>query len=184
MGLPSSGSISISQIRAELALSTGSLRGLSGDVGKTVSDSMSEFYGYNYPTSVITMSENTGQLYDGCSMSLDSYGFYEISDRNRGYTGPWGGNINYNTEGGGGTFVTFGGSAQSTITGRTGVYIISYANGYGVTPCQPMYCYINVNGVRVANTQATAGMVTAEYSFTAAGGTNYSIEIGVWYGTI
>jgi len=44
MALPSSGAISISQIRTELGTSSGSLRTLSSLAGKTTPDAMSEFY--------------------------------------------------------------------------------------------------------------------------------------------
>lgn len=52
MTLQSSGSISISQIKAELGSSSYSLRTLSSAAGKSTPDSMSEFYGYSAtPTS-------------------------------------------------------------------------------------------------------------------------------------
>lgn len=47
MALPSSGQISISQIKTELNSSSGSLRGLSAAAGKSTPDAMSEFYGYS-----------------------------------------------------------------------------------------------------------------------------------------
>ena len=47
MALPSSGAISISQIRSELGTSSGSLRTLSSIAGKGTPDAMSEFYGYS-----------------------------------------------------------------------------------------------------------------------------------------
>lgn len=47
MALPSSGQISISQIRTELGTSDGSLRNLSSLAGKSTPDAMSEFYGYS-----------------------------------------------------------------------------------------------------------------------------------------
>jgi hypothetical protein len=47
MPLPSSGAISISQIRTELGTSSGSLRTLSSLAGKSTPDAMSEFYGYS-----------------------------------------------------------------------------------------------------------------------------------------
>jgi len=48
MALPSSGSISIDQIRTEIGVSTGSLRSLSASAGKSTPDAMSEFYGYSH----------------------------------------------------------------------------------------------------------------------------------------
>lgn len=47
MSLPSSGAISIGNIRSELGTSSGSLRSLSASAGKGTPDSMSEFYGYS-----------------------------------------------------------------------------------------------------------------------------------------
>lgn len=50
MPLPSSGAISMSQIKAELSSASNSLRAYSLQVGFTTPDSMSEFYGYSPPT--------------------------------------------------------------------------------------------------------------------------------------
>lgn len=56
MALPTSGPISISQIRTELGTTNGSLRTLSNLAGKSSPDAMSEFYGYAHsvadPTNV------------------------------------------------------------------------------------------------------------------------------------
>lgn len=52
MPLPSSGAISISQIRTELGTSSGSLRTLSSLAGKSTPDAMSEFYGYSNAVTV------------------------------------------------------------------------------------------------------------------------------------
>ena len=56
MALPSSGAISISQIRTELGSTSGSLRTLSAAAGKTTPDAMSEFYGYSAASCNITGS--------------------------------------------------------------------------------------------------------------------------------
>jgi hypothetical protein len=48
MALPSSGQISIDQIRNEIGVSTGSLRSLSASAGKSTPDAMSEFHGYSH----------------------------------------------------------------------------------------------------------------------------------------
>lgn len=47
MALPSSGPLSIGQIRTELGSSSGSLRTLSAAAGKSTPDAISEFYGYS-----------------------------------------------------------------------------------------------------------------------------------------
>lgn len=52
MALPSSGQISISQIRTELGTSDGSLRNLSALAGFSSPDAMSEFYGYSNVSTV------------------------------------------------------------------------------------------------------------------------------------
>ncbi len=191
MALPSSGPLSINQIRTELNTSTYSLRSLSSLAGKGTPDSISEFYGYALPPAYITYSQNTGQLYDGCSMSMDSYGQWEGTDVGGYYIGPWAGGGNagynvYNSERGtnAGTFLTFGGNGWGYVMGRSTVTISAYSNGYGACPCQPIYSFINVNGSRVANTNTTCGFTAISYSFTAQPGTNYSIEFGVWYGSV
>ena len=64
MALPSSGPLSIDDIRTELGSSSGSLRTLSAAAGKSTPDAISEFYGYSSFTpsgnfNVITYSGNT-----------------------------------------------------------------------------------------------------------------------------
>ena len=69
MALPSSGQISISQIRSELGTSNGSLRYLSSLAGFSTPDAMSEFYSYTseYMTGV------TSNAMDAYYFSLDWY---------------------------------------------------------------------------------------------------------------
>jgi len=192
MALPSSGAISISQIRANLNTSNGSLRALSSRAGKGTPDSMSEFRGYQYPPAYITYSINVGQLYDGCSMSMDSYGHWEGTDVGGYYIGPFGGGGNagydvYNNERGynAGTFLTFdGGNGWGYVIGGSTVTVSAFSNGYGACPCQPIFSFINVNGGRVANTNTTCGFTAIAYSFTANSGTNYSVEWGLGYGSV
>jgi hypothetical protein len=52
MPLPSSGQLSINQIRNELGTSNGSLRTLSAQAGFSTPDRISEFYGYSATTNV------------------------------------------------------------------------------------------------------------------------------------
>jgi hypothetical protein len=182
--LPSSGSISISQIRTELVNGSGSLRALSADAGKSTPDSMSEFRGYQLPNATINLTESAGGLYDGCGMSMDSTGYFDATDPDWGSIGPWGGAYTTNSEGRAGTYLTFGGASSSTVHGRTSVHIVSESQGYGATPCQPIYCYINVNGSRVANTQSVPGYTNCQYTFTATAGTTYNVEIGLGYGSV
>jgi hypothetical protein len=79
MALPSSGQISISQIRTELGTSDGSLRNLSSLAGFSTPDAMSEFYGYSSEsmTGVTTNAMDAYQLYGdwycGCNENLTVY---------------------------------------------------------------------------------------------------------------
>jgi hypothetical protein len=191
MALPSSGTISIGQIRANLNTSNGSLRFLSSRAGKSTPDSMSEFRGYQYPPAYITYSQNVGQLYDGCSMSMDSYGQWEGTDVGGYYIGPYSGGGNegynvYNSERGtnAGTFLTFGGNGWGYVIGGSTVTVTAYSNGYGLSPCTPIFSFINVGGVRRANTNTNSGFTAISYSFTAASGGSYTVEFGLGYGSV
>jgi len=78
MPLPSSGAISISQIRSELGTSSGSLRTLSSLAGKSTPDAMSEFYGYSSEsmsgiTAFAMDAVNYGSYYCGCGENLTVY---------------------------------------------------------------------------------------------------------------
>ena len=69
MPLPSSGPISISQIRTELGTSSGSLRTLSSLAGKSIPDAMSEFYGYS-ATPTLGLSAERDSVAETCSVPL------------------------------------------------------------------------------------------------------------------
>jgi hypothetical protein len=183
MPLQTSGAISINDIRNELGTSDGSLRNLSATAGKGTPDSMSEFYGYSHAPGYVQMNmPYGGQTYDGCYMSMDSYGFFEGTGRYGDYVGPWGNYREYNTEGHGGTFLTFGGETAAYMRAGTTVCIYSITHGYGTCPCQPMYAIINVNGTRVATVQSTCDYQQAAYCFTVSPGASYYIQIGAWFG--
>ena len=184
--IPSSGQISISQIRQELVNGAGSLRTLSADAGKSTPDSMSEFLGYALGTATVNFDQNVGQLYDGCCMSMDSYGEFHGQGPEFGTINGNYGAYTTNSELGSnaGTFLTFGGYSGATVHGRTTVTIYSVTNGYGVSPNTAMYNFINVNGSRVANANSNAGFVQVSYSFTAAPGGTYNIDFGVDYGSV
>lgn len=140
----------------------------------------------NYCTSTINYSQNTGQLYDGCSMSMDSYGEWYGTSANGNGIGPWGSSQTSNSERGNdaGTFLTFGGNGTGYVRSGTGITIVAYSNGYGACPCQPIYSFINLNGNRVANTNTTCGYTEISYYFVPAPATTYNIEFGVWYGSV
>jgi hypothetical protein len=186
MGVLPSTNISIGQIRQELVTSDGSLRGLSARASKGTPDGMSEFRGYQWPTATINMSQNTGQLYDGCSMSMDGYGWFNSTDPNFGGQGAFDGSFISSTERGtnAGTFLTFGGSCSATVHGSYSVTIIAASNGYGASPCQPIFSFINVDGVRRANTNTNSGYTEISFTFTASPGTTYNVEIGLGYGSV
>lgn len=183
MALQSSGAISINDIRNELGTSDGSLRNLSATAGKSTPDAMSEFYGYSHAPAYVQMNmPYGGQTYDGCYMSMDSYGEFYGTGRYGDYIGPWGNYREYNTEGHGGTFLTYGGETAAYVRAGSTVTVYSYTNAYGNCPCQTMYAFINVNGSRVATVQCTCGWQQAAYSFTASSGASYYIQIGAWFG--
>jgi hypothetical protein len=79
MALPSSGQISISQIRTELGTSNGSLRALSNLAGFSTPDAMSEFYSYasesmNGVTGGATDAyQSFGDWYCGCGENFTAY---------------------------------------------------------------------------------------------------------------
>jgi hypothetical protein len=79
MPLPSSGAISISQIRTELGTSSGSLRNLSSLAGKSTPDAMSEFYGYSAESmtgvtgSALDAFQSGGDWYCGCNENFTVY---------------------------------------------------------------------------------------------------------------
>ena len=182
MALQSSGAISINDIRNELGTSNGSLRALSAAAGKSEPDGMNEFYGYSNAPAYITMSmPYGGSTYDGCSMSMDSYAYWTGTGYAGQYIGPWGDYVDYNTDGFGGTFLTYGGSNAASVRANTTVTIINSSNGYGSCPCQTMYNIINVNGNRVSTVNTGCG-TDSSYSFTALSGVTYNIQIGVWFG--
>jgi hypothetical protein len=181
MALQGSGAISIGNIRSELGTSNGSLRNLSSTAGKSTPDSMSEFYGFSFtPAYVVMTMPYGGSVYDGCSMSMDSYAYFTSTGPSGQYIGPWGDYIDYNTEGFGGTFITYGGSSAAYIRANSTVTIVNSSNGYGNCPCQTMYNIINVNGTRVSTVNAGCG-TDSSYSFTAASGVTYNVQIGVWF---
>lgn len=71
MALPSSGAISISQIKTELGNSSGSLRTLSAAAGKSTPDAMSEFYGYS-AAYVYNFGDDGGTTSTCCGISATS----------------------------------------------------------------------------------------------------------------
>jgi hypothetical protein len=185
MGALPSTNISISQIAQELVnVGSYSLRALSANAGKSTPDGMSEFRGYQLGTATINFYENVGQLYDGCAMSMDSYGWFDATDPNFGAIGAYGGNFVSNSEGRAGTFLTFGGNVGATVHGRSSVTIYGASHGYGASPCQPIYSFINLNGSRVANTNTNSGYTEITYTFSPSPGASYTVDFGLGYGSV
>lgn len=179
--IPSSGQISISQIRQELVTSNGSFRYLSNDAGKSTPDSMSEFWGYSLATAYVTLSETVPFL-----ENVDSYGQFNAQGPDFGTINEGYGIGTTNTEKGSntGTFLTNGGTSTAYVHGRTTVTIYSWSNTYGPNPITSIYNYINVNGVRVANANCPAGFLQVSYSFTAVPGATYNCVFGLGYGSV
>jgi len=136
------------------------------------------------PANVI-MYEDTGQLYDGCSFSVDHGCFFEATDPDGNYIGPWGssGTYVYNSavgSGGVGTFLTFGGYVQTNVRGNSTVYIRSIAYTHSYPPCTTTYAYVNFNGSRVATVAYSQGNnVIASYDFTVSPNTSYTVNCGL-----
>ncbi len=139
----------------------------------------------NTPTqrpATVTMYEDIGVLFDGCSISIDHGCFYEATDPDGYYIGPWGGGYTFNTERGSniGSFLTNGGYSQSSVRGNSIVYIRSIVYNADYPPCRTTYVYINFNGSRVATgTYSQGNNVVVTYDFTAVPNTSYTVNCGL-----
>jgi len=71
MALPSSGEISIGDIKTEIGSSSGSLRTLSSAAGKSIPDAISEFHGYSHVTltSYTSSIPSNATLFNVCSQT-------------------------------------------------------------------------------------------------------------------
>lgn len=76
MALPSSGQISINDIRNEIGTSDGSLRALSSLAGKGTPDSLAEFYSYDAFSYYATYGANDPCDYDYYDIYLRANGVY------------------------------------------------------------------------------------------------------------
>jgi len=105
---------------------------------------------YNY--------QNVGQLYDGCSISIDTYGWTEGTAANGvGFSSFTTGNtLTYNSEKAAhpeigyndGTYLTFGGNTFTRARSGNNVTVSSVIQSGEYPPCSTMYTFIDVNGVR------------------------------------
>jgi hypothetical protein len=181
MCLPSSGQISINDIRNELGLSTGSLRDLSAAVGWGTPDAMSEFYGYCNAPGSFTLYQDDGGWYDGCNY-VDDWGWLTGTAPNSGSIGPWDGSgYTYNSEGFGGTFLTFGGYCTGTLKANTGTSVTFYAQPLYDFGCATGICYITLNGSTVVSQYYDSfNGNTLYYEFTAASGGSYTFHMGIY----
>ena len=78
MALPSSGPLSINNIRTELGISSGSLRTLSSTAGKSTPDSISEFYGYSSAPPIylsVSVSESSATFATSDGAALNSFNY-------------------------------------------------------------------------------------------------------------
>lgn len=103
MTLPSSGPLSINQIRTEMNTTNGSLRALSSAAGFSTPDNMSEFYGYSnyYRTNLISYTDpyitsnyspniTSVTIYSTYNGGTRSAGFYvQYSDDNNNWYNAW-----------------------------------------------------------------------------------------------
>lgn len=109
----------------------------------------SDYVGLNF-FSYVEMRQGEGYVYDGCA-GRDAWCYYDATDQNGSYIGPWSGPSTYNSEFGygSGTFLTFGyGLVYSYIRPNSGHNFISYSSGpYN---CRAFYVYISRNGGWVA----------------------------------
>ena len=109
----------------------------------------SDYVGVNF-FSYIQWQQGEGFVYDGC-VGRDSWGWYDGTDQNGSYIGPWSGPSTYNSEFGygAGTFLTFGyGLVYSYVRPHTYHNFVSYSSApYN---CRAFYVYISQNGNWVA----------------------------------
>ena len=98
----------------------------------------------------VQMNQGEGYVYDGCA-GRDHWCYYDGTDQNGSYIGPWSGPSTYNSEfgWGSGTFLTFGyGVAYSYVRPYSNHGFVSYSSGpYN---CRAFYVYISRNGGWVA----------------------------------
>jgi hypothetical protein len=109
----------------------------------------------------VSLSQNVGQLYDGCSISIDTYGWMEGTAANGNAFSAFssGDTLTTNGERGAnnGTYITFGVDYGGYSTAKARTYIGANPNNVTVSsviatgayaPCTTMYTFIDVNGVR------------------------------------
>jgi hypothetical protein len=82
MALPSSGALSISQIKTELGSASNSLRTLSGLAGFSTPDAISEFYGYSSLTAITLSEIGFNDTEQGCSEGStgETLSYYSSTD--------------------------------------------------------------------------------------------------------
>jgi hypothetical protein len=130
---------------------------------------MSDYVGVNF-FAFVQMNQGEGYVYDGCQ-GRDHWCYYDGTDQNGSYIGPWSGPSTYNGEfgWGAGTFLTFGYNvAYSYVRPHSNHNFVSYSrNDYN---CRAFYVYISRNGGWVAfNGFAYAGGDQyTTYSFTSS----------------
>jgi hypothetical protein len=106
---------------------------------------LSDYVGVNF-FAYVEMRQGEGFVYDGCA-GRDHWCYYDGTDQNGSYIGPWSGPSTYNSEFGygSGTFLTFGyGLVYSYVRPYSNHNFVSYSSGpYN---CRAFYVYIARNG--------------------------------------
>lgn len=130
MALPSSGPLSINDIRTELGVSSGSLRTLSANAGFSSPDSISEFYGYSavppaYLSVSVAESSATFATSDGNALNTFNYSTSQ-SVSGGGYCSGGTGTTSGTLTSGSSSYTWYSFSAGQPAGG-------AYSNGCGVT---------------------------------------------------
>ena len=130
MVLPSSGEISIGDIRTEIGSSSGSLRTLSSAAGKSTPDAISEFYSYSHVT-LTSFSASINSTFSGvCNESITATYYH---DNQNGFAYPNFGDTVYSNSSGS-SYLSSGyyklGSGDFMNVGSNGSVI-------SVDPCGP-----------------------------------------------
>ena len=144
----------------------------------------SDYVGLDF-FSYIEMRQWDGYIWDGCQ-GRDHWGWYDATDQNGSYIGPWSGPSTYNSEfgWGAGSFLTFGyGLAYSIIRPHSGHNFVSWS--YNDYNCRAFYVDILRNGGVVAGNYFAYNCCTqyTEYYF-VSGFQSYNymtIRLILWY---
>lgn len=206
MALPSSGPLSINDIRTELGISSGSLRTLSSTAGKSTPDSISEFYGYSsappiYLSVSVSESSATFATSDGAALNSFNYSTSQ-SVSGGGYcsggTGTTSGTLSsgsssytwYSFSAGQPAGGTYNNGCGVTCTSTVSASKTGYTNGSnsisitGPTPSASYTCYgTSVSGIRqtsVVEYRSSPDCTNNYPSSISVSGTDGCFAFGPW----